>query len=69
MKAFEPIWADRDRRYELVGGKDFLSALSNQLHQKVGKSLTLAQIVQEMHPSEIPNDLVEIISATEAFFK
>jgi hypothetical protein len=52
----------------LVGGKDFLSALSNRLHKKIGKSITLAQIIQEMRVSEVPIDLLQVIDSIESFF-
>ena len=68
MAVFEPQWAIRERKLDLVGGKDFLTALSRQFHQEVGASLTLAQIVSEMRPSEVPRDLVEIIDSIETFF-
>jgi len=68
MAEFEPAWAERPRRFELVGGKEFLSALSHRLHSEVGRSITLAQIVQEMHVAELPKDLVQIIESIESFF-
>ena len=61
MAVFEPQSAIRERKLDLVGGKDFLTALSRQFHQEVGASLTLAQIVSEMRPSEVPRDLGIVI--------
>jgi hypothetical protein len=67
MAEFEPAWADRKRRFELVGGKEFLSVLSNRLHSEIGRAITLAQIVQEMRVSEVPADLVGVIESIETF--
>ncbi len=68
MSVFEPAWADRVRRFSLVGGKDFLSILSTRLTNEVGKSITMAQIVQEMTVSEIPKELINLIGSIEDFF-
>ena len=68
MSVFEPAWAVRHLRYELVGGKDFIAALSSKLYQKIGVSVTLVQLIQEMHMSELPSDLICIINSMESFF-
>jgi len=68
MLVFEPAWAIRDRRYELVGGKDFIAALSSKLYKVTGTSVSLVQLIQEMYVSEIPGDLIDVIHSMETFF-
>ena len=68
MALFEAAWAVRERRFDLVGGKDFLSTLSHRFQKKTGKSITLAQIAQEMRVSEVPADLVQLVKEIESFF-
>ncbi|TPK86655.1 ATP-binding protein [Mesorhizobium sp. B2-4-13] len=65
---FEAYWADIDKRFSIIPGKEFIAVLSAGLQRDYGVSLTINQIVDEMGQSDVPPDLVDRLSSMTAFF-
>ena len=60
-----PLWATLDGRLSLVSGKQALSKLSDWLQDSYGISISTAAIAHEMRMSEIPNEIVKVLSSIE----
>ncbi|TPL09507.1 hypothetical protein FJ938_06815 [Mesorhizobium sp. B2-4-14] len=65
---FEAYWADIDKRFSIIPGKEFIAVLSAGLQRDYGVSLTINQIVDEMGQNDVPPDLVDRLSSMTAFF-
>lgn len=62
LKKFEADWGDIGKRLKLVPGKQVLSALNKSLHDLYKVSITSTQIINHMTLTDIPNDLMSILS-------
>lgn len=64
---FQNWWRNLDMRFRIIGGKDFVSALSANLQRDKGFSITTNMIIDSLEPDEIDHDLKEIISDLDRF--
>ena len=60
-----PQWTTHEGRLSLVSGKLLLSRLSQWLQEKYGVSVSTASIAHEMRRSEVPLEIVQVLSAIE----
>ena len=62
-------WRDASRRLLIVPGKQVLSAINTRLQATVGISVTATQIIRNLKPREIPDDLRDILNDLNEFAK
>jgi len=62
---FDEIWDDFEKRLALLPGKDFLSRLNVYLQENYKITITQANIINAMTPSQIPKEMVELIDKIE----
>ena len=67
LKKFEVIWSTLEGRLSVVGGKDFISALSSTTQKKYGFSITVNQLIAEMRQVEVAKELKDILAEFEVF--
>ena len=66
---FDGNWANIEGRFSLVGGKSFISTLSSYFQREFQTSITIHQLIDEMHSDEIDSELVEKMRSLGEFFK
>jgi predicted ATPase len=64
---FEERWKDLDQRYELVPGKDALSALNKLISEKFSVSVTTTGIIDSMHVADVPKEMSDLIARLAHF--
>lgn len=67
LHSFGRQWDDLHLRLNLVPGKEVLRAFRARVHSTLGISLTDARIVDAVHVSEIPDDMVWLLRRLDAF--
>ena len=58
-------FADPELALAKVSGKEALKQLSSWLHDEFGRGVSLRNILQEIRPTEVPNEMREVIGAIE----
>jgi energy-coupling factor transporter ATP-binding protein EcfA2 len=66
LTEFEAAWKHLDTRMAIVPGKEVLQLLNRDTQQRYGVSVTPRTIVDQMHLSEIPRDLKQLLKDLEA---
>lgn len=69
LREFEDKWADITQRLKIVPGKEFLSALNSRLQKDYKITITIPSIVNAIAKSEIPRELITLISEIDNFRK
>nr|WP_287221463.1 ATP-binding protein [Mesorhizobium sp.] len=64
---FDKDWGERGYGYR-IAGKEFFSALNRALEEKFGVSLSLFQILDEFHVSEIDSEFRDMILDVNQYF-
>lgn len=64
---FEALWRNAAGRAAIVHGKKTLSLLNSRLQESAGITLTPSRIIDAMSVDELPDDLVALIDALDAF--
>ncbi len=64
---FNEKWADISTRMEVVPGKTVLRALRKRVQETFGVTLTDIRIIDSFAEAEIPDDLVVLLNALEAY--
>ena len=67
IQQFEKLWADLNRRIEIVPGKDTLRAFRAYIHAEYGVTLTDYRIISEFKREEIPADMKQLVSDLDTF--
>jgi energy-coupling factor transporter ATP-binding protein EcfA2 len=67
LAQFDNKWVDLDSRLQIVHGKDVLTALNEHLQSTWQINLTATQIIDAMQPSEIPDEMKEVVSSLAEF--
>lgn len=67
MQQFELRWKSIETRLSIVPGKTVLRALRDVLQKELGVGLTDVQIIDEFKPSEVPEDLKDLLNELEQF--
>jgi len=62
-------WTDRSRRMTVVPGKQLLATLNSRLQKNLGISITVTQIIRNLTPGAIANDLRETLHDINQFAK
>lgn len=62
-------WTPVERRMTVVPGKQLIAMLNSRLQQNLGISITAPQIIRNLSPELIANDLREILSGINQFAK
>jgi hypothetical protein len=65
-KILNERWQTREGRLSAVSGKQVFAELSGWSQQQFGVSLSAAVIAHELRASEVPQEMVEVISAIES---
>jgi hypothetical protein len=65
-KILNERWQTREGRLSAVSGKQVFAELSTWSQQQFGVSLSAAVIAHELRASEVPQEMVEVISAIES---
>jgi hypothetical protein len=65
-KILNERWQTREGRLSVVSGKQVFAELSAWSQQQFGVSLSAAVIAHELRASEVPPEMVEVISAMES---
>lgn len=60
-------WSSLDKRLHILGGKEFLAALSSELQKEKGFSITLNMLVDRLADHEVGDDLKSIVVSLEEF--
>ena len=53
----DELWKDRNRRFEILPGKNFISRLSAKMQEDFGKIITVPMIMDELEPEQIDAEL------------
>lgn len=64
---FEAQWKAVEGRLAIVPGKEFIAVLSTELQRDFGTTLTINQILDEMHRDDVPIDLQDRLRSMAAF--
>lgn len=67
LKEFEARWSDVDERVKMLPGKEAFSFLNGKLQERHKVSVTPISVVEAMNVEEVPNSMVELVKAIEAF--
>jgi hypothetical protein len=67
LTEFESQWSETLRRFELVPGKEAISAINKHLQEKYGVSITPMSIVNAMLVDEIADDLRRLLAGLLEF--
>jgi len=67
IQKFEQLWSDINTRLSIIPGKSTLRKLRDLIQRDHSINLTDFQIIDSHHKSDIPNDLVELITKLEEF--
>jgi hypothetical protein len=67
IQQFEGLWADLNRRVEIVPGKEALRAFREYIHAEYGITLTDYRIISEFKREEIPADMKQLVSNLDIF--
>lgn len=67
LDAFNNTWDDPCRRLSLVPGKDALSELNTSMQERYGTNVTATAIIDAMHVSDVPDEMVEVIEMLKGF--
>lgn len=62
MIEFKEKWKTLGGRFDLIGGKSFISELSRYTQKNLGFSLSVSRLIDQLRVDEIDADLVEILS-------
>ncbi len=69
LASFDQSWQDLEARLDIVPGKTVMARLNAHLQETVGVTITPSLIIEVMQPSEIANEMKEIIDALSEFSK
>ena len=69
ISLLDQAWQDASSRLMVVPGKQMLAALNSQLQEEFGISITAAQIIRNLAPDEIAEDLRDILQNLNDFAK
>lgn len=67
VRWFNSRWEDIHTRIQIAPGKDTLKALRERLSALHGITLTDAQVLGAMKPSDVPADMVQLVDGIERF--
>lgn len=67
MEWFEQKWSDLHTRMEIVPGKEVLRRLREAVQSQFSITLTDIRIVDAYRPDEVPNDMLKLIEALDAY--
>ena len=67
MADFNQKWYELSTRLTIAPGKEVLRALRAYLQEHLGVSLTDARIIDAIHRDEIPEDMIDLLHAVDAF--
>ena len=67
IKLFDEKWSRLETRMEIVPGKDVLRRLRDVIQTKYSVNLTDNKLIDEIHISEVPDDLKNLLTKLEAY--
>lgn len=67
LQDFEVKWNEIDNRMKIVGGKQVLKDIRSQVSEKWSVTLTDIRIIDEFQPTDIPEDMRDLIQKIEAY--
>jgi hypothetical protein len=67
LNEVESCWKDTNSRFEVIPGKDAMSAFNQHLQTQYGVSLTPTAIIDAMKPDEVPVEMQKIIGEIAQF--
>lgn len=65
---FDALWKNPSYRYRVVGGKDFLGAVSRYAQDQHGVNLSFASLMTEIRSSEIDAEMIEVLTQLDDFY-
>jgi energy-coupling factor transporter ATP-binding protein EcfA2 len=69
FRRFSSKWNDLESRLEIVPGKDVFKALTTELQENYGISLTPFRVIDQFRADDVPPDMKELIHSLEQFRK
>lgn len=69
ISLFDGAWKDTSKRYETVGGKEFIGALCRYAQDTHGITLSTGALLTELRASEVPNELATVLEAIDSFYE
>ncbi|MCY4379408.1 MAG: AAA family ATPase [Candidatus Dadabacteria bacterium] len=67
LEKFEQLWSDPVKRYELIPGKEAISAINVHLQETHGVNITPVAIIAAMRDDEIPSEVRELVDKLASF--
>ena len=67
LAEFESRWKSLDSRFQMIPGKDALSALNTELQSKCGITITPTLIIDSMTADEIPTEVKQLVLNLDTF--
>lgn len=67
LEAFEALWADWNKRRNVIPGKEFLSEVNRHLQDHYRVTLTPTAIIAAMHVDEVPQEIQMLVQRLEEF--
>lgn len=64
---FEECWKAPDSRLAVIPGKEALATLNQILQEKYGVNITVTAILDAMKPSEVPDEMQQLVSDLSKF--
>lgn len=69
LEKFEEIWVSLSKRLEIIPGKEILAQLNQEFQERYKVTLSVAQIINAIHPEEIPGEIKNLIENLDKFRK